>query len=74
VACNFLHCCASSVPSRRIDGREEFGLVVLSGMDLIVLMTSLAAKWGAYIWIGPPQKGKGIGCKNGANKIPEEEM
>jgi len=58
---NFLHCCASSVPSRGI-GVERSGRPD-------VLMTSLTQSGEAYICICPSQKGKEIGCKYGANRV-----
>ena len=54
----FLHCCASSVPSRGIGDRGEWR----SGVERkgpVVLITNLAWNWGVYICICPLPNGNG---------------
>jgi hypothetical protein len=68
VACYFLHCCASSVPSRRI---EWSGVVVESGGKNLSPNQSGSKREGLYMHLLLPKMGRELGAKvGGINFIP----
>ena len=57
----FLHCCASSVPSRGIGGREEYGGIERSREEGTCCPDNQSGLklGGLYMHLPPPKKGKG---------------